>query len=298
MKEVPQPYPLTKSRTRGVGVIITNKEFRPHPKYPTKKPLKNRECADGDSTQLRQTLSNLGYRPMLVENLTAKEMRELPDRILKAVQPGDDSIVIFCSSHGVRDTTRGRDLVFGVDGVKIKTKDGTIIAGAVDIKALIQKRLSPSSCPELRGKPKFVVCQACRTGFRNVIREPEEEMAEMFIKSAGSSTLQEPDDFIFAYPTMPGHRAYRSSSSQNDLPIGSLYITDLCRYLEELAPRYHLLDILVAVAQKEGAEDKPLKSNRCDGEGKKVQVRQIPNFDCRLLKLFFLSKEARRRYIE
>ena len=280
LKEVPRPYPLNSSGARGVAVIIINREFDF---------LKDRECADQDCDLLCQTLSKLRYRLLVMKNLTAKKMRELPNTILKAVCSGDDSIMIFCLSHGIRDMMRRRELIFGVDGNKVKTEGGNTIAGAVDMNTLIRNMLSPSNCPELMGKPKLVVFQACRNNIRNVIRKPDEEKAEMSVKSAGSLTLPETDDCIVAYATLPGCKAYHSR-------IGSWYITNLCCYMEKLAHKHHLLDILVAVTQKEGVEDKP--RNMSDGKGKKIPVRQIPNFESRLRMLFFLSEPARRRYIE
>ena len=284
-KQLFLPYTTNKERKHGLALIIVNENFRCHPDDPKKKALPRRPSAIADIDRLVELWTFLGFRVRVERDLTEEQIRSLFDEIRedgdpdKTIQEGDDSFVCFFSSHGTWDQVLGRDVVWGVDGVR--REDGKIIKGALDIKALAIEKFSPlkTGCPKLKGRPKVFFIQACRGGKcdRTIcVYDPE------------TDTLPE-DDFVFVYSTSPGKLSYRKD------PYGSFFVTDLSLFLTLYADKRDLISIIQAVIQKETVLDDPYEI--LNDRGDIIQrIRQCPNYTSSLRGPVFFFDKACRRY--
>ncbi|XP_071479489.1 caspase-3-like [Diadema antillarum] len=85
----------------------------------------------------------IGYKVIVVQDLTADEIREALASLKTKIRSSHTSAVLVFMSHGDRE---------GICG-----KDGSVIS-VEEIKEIFSGR----NCPELRGKPKIFFFQACR----------------------------------------------------------------------------------------------------------------------------------------
>ena len=269
-----------------------NETFRHHPEHPEEKELERRDCADQDLGRLNKLWTSLGYRVRVERDQTAEQIKSLFDGVREegdaknTIQEGDDSFVCCISSHGTWDPALGTDVVYGVEGVRLEKEGQVVVKGAVDIKALAYEKLSPlqHGCPKLKGRPKMFFTQACRgKEYGRVTDDGTMGTGKVFMPP---KRLPRETDFLFAYATAPGNKAYRNL-------IGSFFITYLCEYLGDYAHKLPLVPILEAVSQQQTVREEPYDILTNNGM---VTTRQSPNFSSSLRGPVFFFNDARKRY--
>ena len=241
------PYPLNEEKKRhGLALVIVNEKFESHPKHPQKSPLRTRDCARFDLDHLKKVFEKFHFEVRVAEDRTAEEMESLfkevrvPGDPTKTVQDGDDSFVCCISSHGYWDPVLNTDVVFGKTGAIIEEGSYKIPKGALDVKKHAYKSFSPlqDGCPVLRGRPKLFIVQACRGSDHGIITSDD---SGADILAAKPRHLPREADFLFAYATAPGNKAYRNDPTdihvpvrqvdQEGRPFGSFFISYLCANL-------------------------------------------------------------------
>ena len=303
IKDLFLPYTINKKKEEkhGLALIIVNETFRHHPEHPEKEVLSTRDCADQDLGRLNKLWTSLGYHVRVERDLTAEQIKSLFDDIRaegdakSTIQKGDDSFVCCISSHGTWDPALGTDVVYGVEGVWLVKEGQVVVKGAVDIKALAYEKLSPlqHGCPKLKGRPKLFFTQACRgKDHGRVTDDGTMGTGKVFMPP---KRLPRETDFLFAYATAPGNKAYRNpSDGEPHRPYGSFFITYLCQYLDDYAHKLPLVPILEALSQQQTALEEPYDVHTKDGNT--VIARQSPNFSSSLRGPVFFFNDARKRY--
>lgn len=168
-------YTMDKS-PHGVAIVIVNEKFdKSH--YDAKLDLTHREGAQHDRQLFRDTFTALNYKVETFANLTAVKLLELLDRVANEDHSNHDSFVLCLSTHGVADG------VYGSDSLLVKWQE---------IDTLIKQS------PTLKGKPKLLFLQSCRS--------------PLVVKADGpnSPTAQEDADVFKVFASTPNQAAYIS----------------------------------------------------------------------------------------
>ncbi|XP_071479483.1 caspase-3-like [Diadema antillarum] len=104
---------------------------------------RKRRGSEVDVMNVTHVFQEIGYKIMVVQDLTANEIREALALLKTKIRPSHTSVVLVFMSHGDRE---------GICG-----KDGSVITVEE-----IKETFSGRNCPYLRGKPKILFFQACR----------------------------------------------------------------------------------------------------------------------------------------
>ena len=203
-----RPYPMTSS-PHGECLIINNMNF---------KGKQRRVGSDVDERSVSKLFSTLGYHlyeGKVHRDCTSKEMSSL----LKAVADSDhsqhDSVMLFLASHGTTGYLYGSDdRLISIDEIH------TIFANS---KTLI-------------GKPKIVFIQACRGS-----QLPEGRVVQDDGDDDEPCFIPRDSDFFFGYATTPDTKACRFTD------IGSWYVIELCKMLQNYHTEFDLLSMVTAV---------------------------------------------------
>ncbi|XP_071499130.1 caspase-6-like [Diadema antillarum] len=121
-------------RDKGMAFILNNNNFVDRRK---------RKGSEVDVINVTHVFREIGYKIVVVQDLTAHEVRDALSSLKTKIRPFHTSAVLVFMSHGDRE---------GISG-----KDGNIIS-VEEIKDIFSGR----NCPHLRGKPKIFFFQACR----------------------------------------------------------------------------------------------------------------------------------------
>jgi len=217
-------YPMY-SCPRGNVLIINNQAFD----YPDIYSF--REGAEVDAENLDNLFTQLGFNVTKYKNLrrneTLKKLIEFSDFVGKVA--GDMTIVCVLS-HG---TERGK--VVSSDCLEIDTE--------LDIL----RRFNNDYCPELKGKPKFFIIQACRGEEQDFGTSLSPKNVTDAKKSAPGGRGRSPsflakdlswEDMLIAYATLPGYVANRNHYR------GTWFVESLCKVFMENAKDMSLRDML------------------------------------------------------
>jgi len=236
------------SSPRGLFVLINQRDFGAEsPFYRT-----SRTGTDEDARELEELFKELGFEVEKHENQTKAGMRKIFLDVQKRKNLNSFACAIL--SHGEEGKVFCHD---GEDPLEIK-----ILADDV------------SKNPNLVGKPKFWIIQACRGD------EAEEPIAAgADADSDGSQdrklTLPLHADFLFAYSSAPGFAVFRNKQ-------GSWFIQELVNVFRQQAHKVDVVRMLTRVnhrvASKRSRANIKALHNKC----------QIPSITSQLRKDFYL----------
>ncbi|XP_071479493.1 uncharacterized protein [Diadema antillarum] len=102
-----------------------------------------RKGSEIDVINVTHVFNEIGYTPVVKQNLTAQEIRGALAEVKRTIRKIHTSVVLVFMSHGVQEG------IYGSDGVVISVED-------------IKEMFSGKNCPSLIGKPKIFFFQACR----------------------------------------------------------------------------------------------------------------------------------------
>uniref|UniRef100_A0A8C6TP25 Caspase-3 n=1 Tax=Neogobius melanostomus TaxID=47308 RepID=A0A8C6TP25_9GOBI len=159
----------------GVCLLINNKNFHPETGQAV------RTGTDVDAAAVKKTFVNLGYKMMMCQDLTVKEMREKLQSVAQEDHSKRASFVCVILSHG------DEGVIFGTDGFE-----------KLDV---LTRYFKGDKCKTLVGKPKLFFIQACRgLDFDDGTDIESDAVAEDRIPVEA--------DFLYAYSTSPGNATH------------------------------------------------------------------------------------------
>ncbi|XP_041481806.1 caspase-6-like isoform X2 [Lytechinus variegatus] len=139
-------YVTWESPMKGFVYILNNSEF---PELPERSRI--RRGSNVDLENVKHVFSQLGYKPLVHENLKKQEILDSLDVTIDRINKDDaihSSLCMFFMSHGNQD---------GISGT-----DATRYNPSIVTRFEIKKKLSGRKCKALVGKPKLIFFQACR----------------------------------------------------------------------------------------------------------------------------------------
>jgi len=222
-----------RSEVKGLAVILNNEEFTLEEEFQTRK------GSQVDVKNLSALFQQLGFSVVILQNQTRSEtLKYLIDFSSNSAHMSADMMVFCMSTHGPE---RG----------KLMSSDCL----EIDIEKDILRRFTNDNCPDLRGKPKFFIFQACQgqdTDYGVELKRGNTDCytdARPWITGAEfpppSSPLKDPawEDMLIAYATLPGFVSYR------DHVRGTWFIESLCKVLMKQSCDTNLRDMLDEVAR-------------------------------------------------
>ena len=229
-------YDIARKPDHGIALIINNRDW-------VGKPNRTRSGSEHDVEAFKDVVDHFKYTVTVRENLTAEQMKAAVEDAGKAATPNHDSFICCIMSHGDNE---------GIEGV-----DGSVVT--VEELALL---VGPKKCPNLVGKPKIFILQACR-GQKipqaiqfDTTNEPEETPSEPELSDENEIQFDSkvmaipPDaDYFYAYCTTPTTMSMRRPSQ------GTFYIQILCEKLQKKASKMSLHDIVLRVHDKLATDD-------------------------------------------
>ena len=256
---------------RGYCIILNNYMF-------SKDGLEERKGTEVDKNKLRALFEKLHFMVRVFNNFSGERMKEILDFYAAKDHIAHDCVVVILMSHGRLGE------VYGVDGDKAKLDD-------------LKAPFKPEMCQSLKNKPKIFIVQACRgdghqpsvpyhsqqAGAPESFPEsdsPESDSPDVrSLPASPSATVPNEADFLVAYATVPGYKAYR------DRNTGSWFVTKFVEVMEQYHKHYDLLSILTQVNKEIGDEYEYI--NR-DGPS----YKQTINIDHTLRKAVFFPVET------
>ena len=282
------PYKLSKSKPRGLALIINNYRFSPSTE------LSERICGPTDGETLKTCFKSCGYRIRLEANKTASDIHSIFSSLLPLktsptdsispdmVHEEDDSFVCCVVSHGCWDQGKKQDFVYGTDGELISIQqlalDYLHVTDESDHRDL------------LKTKPKLFFVHACRGKELTPVTADSDKSKKQRLPSLPQVNLFPISaDFLFSYPVVPGTKAFRDDHS------GTFFIIILSQMIRDLWKKLDVVPIVKRVHYELTSNPDTMYSYE-DEEGRVVRVRHCPQLISTLRGPFFLTKEAEDRY--
>lgn len=223
-------YPMC-SNPRGKALIINNQKFSDPDVYPF------RLGANVDTDNLQQLFTQLGFQVIKYANLkrsdTMKILIDFADTVGSKGEPCD-MLIVCVLSHG--------------------KAQGKIVASDcldIDIEQDILRRFNNEYCPQLQGKPKFFILQACRGDDRDYgtlkavdcvdsVRTRDPQGSSRTRGRPLSEHIKDLtwEDMLIAYSTLPGY------VSNRDHFRGTWFIESICKAFMAHAKDMDLRDLL------------------------------------------------------
>lgn len=241
---------------RGMAIIFNHEHFV----LPN---LDRRSGTNVDCENLQKTLTHLHFNVKVYQDLKLDKIIKKLNKIANLNHSKNDCLLIAILSHGKYGVINAYDYEYSLD--------------------TILNYFTVSRCPTLAGKPKLFFIQACQgdrlddgitlhSRTTEIDHDDESSMLRSFI----------PTDFLISYSTIPGYRAWRSSTN------GSWFIQSLCKELWNNGKRYDILTLLTFVCQSVAFQ---YESNCIDT--KLNRKKEIPCISSVLTKLlYFNDKEC------
>ncbi|KAF1383408.1 hypothetical protein PFLUV_G00131590 [Perca fluviatilis] len=213
---------------RGLCVVINNENF-----WGTG--LKNRGGTQEDAKALHTVFTRLGFEVEVHDDLTAREMRLVLEKLGSRNFLDDDALVVSVLSHGEKGC------VYGTDEKAVLLQE-------------LSKPFTSGRAPTLAGKPKLFFIQACQgnnyqKGSLPCPPKPRQEEGERqsrLEEDAGrveGETVPWDADFLLGMSTVPECKSFRSTAT------GSIYIQELCRQLMRSAESSEMDDVLTVLTR-------------------------------------------------
>jgi len=224
-----RPYRM-ESSPKGICLILHNEHFAPNEQN---KRLPDRDGSEQDKLALENIFRDLDFEVECRDDQTSEQMMGILDaastdpRLQKY-----DCFVCCIMSHGEEGH------VFGSDGLPVLIKDMTSL-------------FKPAYCPQLTGKPKVFLIQACQ-GIESMTGYEEQADATNI-----ADLIPEECDFLIGYSTVTGYVSWRNTVK------GSRYIQSLAECLEKYAASHHLADIHTMVNQQVAKPGEKTKKQAC-----------------------------------
>ena len=197
--------------SKGLGIIFTNESFDITPEW-------KREGAKQDEINFKEIYQMMGLECRPFFDLTTDQIIQTLEEIVR--EDGLAQYPMLCvgfSTHGGHG-----DVLYGKDGKKFFLYNQVV------------SLFKPDKCPNLSGRPKVFLVQACRGEFRGDMRTDS-------IEAHIPHTLE--SDFLIAHSVVSGYQAYRHINT------GSWFISHLKVAIQRYSKDYHFLDILTFVNQ-------------------------------------------------
>ncbi|CAL4160030.1 unnamed protein product, partial [Meganyctiphanes norvegica] len=173
--------------------------------------MDNRDGAEIDSKNIRNTFEKIGYRVKIYENFTYSETNKQLETIRK--DRSLCSIILIVLSHGVSRN-------------HFCTSDGKI----VDFLS-VQRKFNDSNCPSLKGRPKILLGNFCRGKDLELVPD------------SGSKQYKVPRHMVTIYASQEDIMAMRNPHT------GTIFIKSLCSVLKKYS-KEKLLDIFDRISEK------------------------------------------------
>lgn len=207
-------YPMF-SKPRGYALIINNESF-------VNDIYKYRSGSTIDANNLDILFEQLGFKVIVQNNRTYQEMREDINTFAQRKEHAlSNMAIVVLLSHGEDG------LVFGTDGRKVPNE-------------WILGQFNNDNCPNLKGKPKLFIFQACRgedpdygtslliprldqiDGASGTQFDSCEVLSPIFPSLSDKARIPTVEDMLIAYATVPGYVANRDSMR------GTWFIESIC----------------------------------------------------------------------
>ncbi|XP_072767388.1 caspase-6 isoform X2 [Anoplolepis gracilipes] len=234
-------YPM-RSKPRGVVLIIANIFYNSSEEEP-------RLSAQHDTNNLRQLFVEMGFRVIVEENLTGKQIKEKVKEFSKRADLKQvDSCFVLVTSHG----TENKDVEDENDNTEIQAIDYSSTQANYE-KVLctdIYDYFTAEACPNLAGKPKIFIFQLCRGKRKQkAIIHSRTAIDTLVIPNTNYEhsinisrlTTRNYSDMLIVQSSLPGHVSYR------DKITGSWFIYYLCSTFMTYACTTHIHDLFTKV---------------------------------------------------
>lgn len=228
----------------GLCLIVNNASFE------ADSGLNNRRGSNVDARNLQTLFTSLRYKVKLVENVRARNLKDVVFKFAKEDHKKFDSVIVCLLSHGLEGK------IYGIDG------------GLVSIEE-IMRMFKGNNTKDLIGKPKLFFIQACRGGeFDRGIniektdsaeapdeeKKVEEILEEIYPDDTTDSgflsqqSLPSDSDILIAYSTVPGFVSWRNQDE------GSWFVQALVEVFKTYASREDILSMITRVNRKVAME--------------------------------------------
>ncbi|XP_028986885.1 caspase-8 [Betta splendens] len=224
-------YYALEHNPRGLCVVINNENFwGPN--------LKERKGTQQDKEALCLLFSDLGFTPVVHNDLTADDIRLAIKKLGTENFSDHDALVVCVLSHGENGC------VYGIDEQEVYLRELTL-------------PFTSTRAPTLAGKPKLFFIQACQGRGYQVGSMPcfEDDAGRVPIQTVPADA-----DFLMGMATLPEYKSFRHTST------GSIYIQELCKQLRNSADRSENDDILTVLT----------RVNREVSRGDYLRYKQMP----------------------
>uniref|UniRef100_A0A3B4FSA4 Caspase-6 n=1 Tax=Pundamilia nyererei TaxID=303518 RepID=A0A3B4FSA4_9CICH len=248
------------NKRRGLALIFNQKDFFWRLELP------ERRGTNVDCDNLEKRLKDLNFEVKCHNNL---KLEAVLDEIVKAAEEDHsdaDCFLLAFLSHG--------------DDNHVYCHDGKI-----SIQEITSK-FKGDKCPDLVGKPKIFIIQACRGKEFDVsvtVTEAStmESEEKVFMDASTIQTLPAGADFIMCYSVAQGYYSFREREN------GSWYIQDLCQLLQKYGDSLEFTELLTRVNRKVSLRNIPTPC-----QPRFIGKKQMPCFASMLTKkLYFQPKK-------
>ncbi|ESO89043.1 hypothetical protein LOTGIDRAFT_209997 [Lottia gigantea] len=205
-----------KTENRGIAIIINNVLFDPETE------MDERKGGEVDQEALKQRFTELEFDVREYRDLTVAKMEKLMIKFAGESHKNNDCFMCAVLSHG------DKEYVYGADGVSIRTED-------------LIKPFNGDNCPDLAGKPKIFIIQACRGSM-------VDNGVEIYSDDNGGRETFEiaqiipiEADFLKAFSVVEGYVAYRNTEK------GSWFVQAISEVFRKYGQREDLITLMTEV---------------------------------------------------